>query len=85
MARSDYGLARVDFRMNEPVRYLWGLAMLNQAVGRLDFERVAPDVWLPKLYSFRMELRVLFRTRRQQVVRDWVERRLAAPAAASGP
>ena len=86
VARSDYGLARVDFRMNEPVRYLWGLATLNQAVGRLDFERVAPGVWLPKLYAFRMELRVVFRTRRQRVVRDWVERwRLAVPAAASEP
>ena len=76
VARSDYGLARVEFRMDEPVRYVWGLATLNEAVGRLEFERVEPDVWLPKLYTFRMELRIFFSTRRQQVVREWVERQL---------
>ena len=76
VARSDYGVARVEFRMDEPVRYLLGLATLNQAVGSLDFERVEPDVWLPRLYTFRMELRIFFGTRRQQVVREWVERQL---------
>lgn len=75
VARADHGLARVDFRMDEPVRYLWGIATLRRAEGSLEFERVEPDVWLPKRYDFRMELRVLFRTRRQQVVREWVERR----------
>ena len=76
VAQSDYGLARVEFTMNRPVRYLLGLATLNEAVGSLEFERVAPDVWLPKLYNFRMELRIFFSTRRQQVVREWVERQL---------
>ena len=76
VAQSDYGVARVEFRMDEPVRYLLGLATLNQAVGSLDFERVEPDVWLPKLYNFRMELRIFFSTRRQRVVREWVERQV---------
>ncbi len=79
VARSDYGVARVEFRMDSPVRYLLGLATLNEAVGSLEFERVAPDVWLPKLYNFRMELRIFFSTRRQQVVREWVERQLLDP------
>ena len=76
VAQSDYGVARVEFRMDEPVRYLLGLETLNQAVGSLDFERVEPDVWLPKLYNFRMELRIFFSTRRQRVVREWVERQV---------
>ena len=79
VAQSDYGLARVEFTMDQPVRYLLGLATLNEAVGSLEFERVAPDVWLPKLYNFRMELRIFFSTRRQQVVREWVERQLLDP------
>ena len=33
-------------------------------------------MWLPKLYTFRMELRIFFSTRRQRVVREWVERQL---------
>ena len=76
VAQSDYGIARVEFRMDEPVRYLLGLATLNEAVGSLEFERVEPDVWLPRLYTFRMELRIFFGTRRQRVVREWVERQI---------
>ncbi len=76
VAQSDYGVARVEFRMDEPVRYLLGLATLNEGVGSLEFERVEPDVWLPKLYRFRMELRIFFGTRRQRVVREWVERQI---------
>ena len=79
VAQSDYGLARVEFVMDEPVRYMWGLATLNEAVGSLEFERVAPDVWLPRLYTFRMDLRIFFGTRRQRVVREWVERQLLNP------
>lgn len=74
VTRRDYGVLRVEFRIQQPTRYLWGLATLRHAAGRLDFERVERDVWLPKRYAFAMELRVLFRTTRQQVVREWIAR-----------
>ena len=83
VTRSDYGVPRVEFRIQKPTRYLWGLASLRHAAGRLDFERVAADVWLPQRYAFAMELRVLFRTTRQQVVREWVAREPLAAAAAA--
>ena len=83
VTRSDYGVPRVEFRIQKPTRYLWGLASLRHAAGRLDFERVAADVWLPQRYAFAMELRVLFRTTRQQVVREWVARDPLAAAAAA--
>lgn len=81
IARRDYGLRRVEFRMNRSVRYFWGLARLRRATGRLDFERVEPDVWLPSRYDFELDLRVFFSSRRQQIEREWVERRrLPSPA-----
>ena len=81
VTRSDYGVARVEFRIQRPTRYFWGLATLRHAAGRLDFERVEPDVWLPHRYAFAMQLRVLFRTSRRQIVRDWIARdRLAETA-----
>ena len=81
VTRSDYGVARVEFRIQRPTRYFWGLATLRHAAGRLDFERVEPDVWLPNRYAFAMQLRVLFRTSRRQIVRDWIARdRLAETA-----
>ena len=83
VTRSDYGVPRVEFRIQKPTRYLWGLASLRHAAGRLDFERVAADVWLPQRYAFAMELRVLLRTTRQQVVREWVARDPLAAAAAA--
>ena len=82
VTRSDYGVPRVEFRIQRPTRYLWGLATLRHAAGRLDFERVEPDVWLPQRYAFAMQLRVLFRTTRQQVVREWIARDRLAEAAA---
>ena len=82
VTRRDHGVPRVEFRIQKPTRYLWGLATLRHAAGRLDFERVDVDVWLPKRYAFAMELRVFFRTTRQQVVREWVARELLAATAA---
>ena len=82
VTRRDYGVPRVEFRIQQPTRYFWGLATLRHAAGRLDFERVEPDVWLPKRFAFATQLRVLFRTTRQQVVREWIAReRLEAAAA----
>ena len=75
VAQHDYGVMRVEFELQEPVRYLWGLiATLRRAEGRLDFVRVEPGVWLPDTFDLEIDLRVFFRTRNQQVVRKWVSR-----------
>lgn len=75
VASRDYGLRRVEFQTDRSVRYLWGLATLRHASGQLDFERVEPDVWLPKRYNFGVDVRVFFSSRRQQIARKWIERR----------
>ena len=50
-------MMRVEFEMGEPVRYLWGfIATLKSATGRLEFERVEPDVWLPQSFDFAIDL-----------------------------
>ena len=78
IAREDYGLRRIDFQMQNSVRYLWGLATLRHAEGRLEFERVQTDVWLPKRFDFDINLRIFFRSKRQRIIREWVERQALA-------
>ena len=83
IARKDYGLKRIEFATDESVGYFLGLARLRSARGSLEFQRVAPDVWLPKRYDFGIDLRIFFfRNRRQQIEREWIERRLLPPPAA---
>lgn len=79
VARSDYGLRRVEFQTGRSVGFFLGLARLRSARGLLEFERVARDVWLPKRYDFGIDLRVFFSNRRQQIEREWVKRRLLPP------
>ena len=82
IAQRDYGVMRIEFEMQKPLRYLWGLiATLKRAVGRLEFARVEPDIWLPHTFDLEIDLRVFFRNRHQQVVREWVDRQRAVPAA----
>lgn len=85
VTQGDYGVMRIEFRIQKPTRYLWGLATLRHAAGYMEFERVAPDVWLPKRYDVFIDLRVVFRTRQQHMVREWTQReRLPELAAAGG-
>lgn len=75
VAQSDYGVARIEFEMGEPVRWLWGLAAtLRRAAGRLEFERAEGDVWIPKAFDLTIDVRVFFRSVRRHILREWVER-----------
>ena len=53
VAQRDYGVMRVEFELQEPIRYLWGLiATLRRAEGRAGFRarragRVAPRHFRP--------------------------------------
>lgn len=82
VTQRDYGVRLIEFRIQRPTRYFFGIATLRHAAGRLDFERVEPEVWLPQRFAFAMELRVLFRTSRRQIVREWVSRERLPEAAA---
>ena len=76
ISQQDHGIARVEFQLQQPIRYLWGLtATLRHAEGRMEFERVERDVWLPKPFDVEIDLRVFFRTRHQRIALEWVERR----------
>ena len=75
VSQQDHGIMRIEFELNKPVRYVWGLiASLSHTVGRIDLHRVEPDVWLPQRFDMRIDIRVFFRTMRRHVVREWVER-----------
>ena len=75
VTQTDYGVIRIDFELLRPVRYLWGMiASLSKASGRLEFERVEDSVWLPRTFDLRTDVRVLFRTTRQRIVRKWLQR-----------
>ena len=61
--------------MQKPVKYLWGLlATLRRAAGRLEFERVEPNVWLPHSFGLAIDLRIFFKGLRRHVTREWVKR-----------
>ena len=86
IAQRDHGVMRIEFEMQEPMRYLWGLiATLKSAMGRLDFARVESDIWLPHTFDLEIDLRIFFRNRHQQVVREWVDRQHVGPAAGDHP
>lgn len=80
ITQENSAIARIEFELQRPVSYLWGLiASLRRASGRLDFERVEPNVWLPKQYDISIDLRILFRTTRRHIVRTWHERTRIEP------
>ena len=58
--KADHELARVEFEMRGPVRYLWGLfATLRQASGEIDFRQVEPRIWLLSRFQIELDLRLL--------------------------
>jgi len=75
VSQQDHGIMRIEFELNKPVRYVWGLiASLSHGVGGIDFQRVEPNVWIPQRFDMRIDIRVFFRTARRRVVREWVEK-----------
>ena len=85
VSQDDYGIMQIDFRLLRPVRYVWGLvASLSQATGRLEFGRAEPNVWLPSTFELRVDIRILFRTQRRHILREWVERRRISGDADAG-
>jgi hypothetical protein len=76
VAKSDYGVPRVEFDLDEPIRYLGGfLATVRETAGRVEYERVEPGVWLPTEFQLDLDLRVLVKNIRRQIHRSWSDYR----------
>lgn len=74
IAQSDHALVRATFRLQSPVRYLWGLlATLKAADGGIDFDRVAPGVWLPSRFRIDLDLKMLggVKSVRRRIRSEW--------------
>ncbi len=82
IAQSDHALVRATFRLQSPVRYLWGiLATLKVADGGVDFDRVAPGVWLPSRFRIDLDLKMLggVKSVRRRIRSEWSGYRQVAP------
>jgi len=76
IAKTDYGVPRVEFDLDEPIRYLGGfLATVRETAGRVEYERVEPDVWLPMEFELELDLRVLVKNIRRVINRRWSDYR----------
>lgn len=85
ISKEDFGLVELEFGMREPYKY-WGgfLATINNTDGRLEFERIAADVWVPKSFDLRFDIKVLMvQSIRRHITRRWREYRLAESAEVS--
>ena len=74
VVKEDFGLSRVEFEMDEPVRFWGGIAgVLRNTVGRLQFTRTAEGAWVPKRIDIRLDLRIVFWNLHRRIVREWDE------------
>ncbi len=74
IVKEDFGLSRVEFEMDEPVRFWGGIAgVLRNTVGRLQFTRTDEGAWVPKRLDIRLDLRIVFWNLRRRIVREWDE------------
>ena len=74
VVKEDFGVSRVEFEMDEPVRFWGGIAgVLRNTVGRLEFTRTAEGAWLRETIDIRLDLRIVFWNQRRRIVRQWTE------------
>jgi hypothetical protein len=72
ITKNEYGLARVEFEMQKPFKYWGGLiAVIRNTVGKLNFEPVEPDVWMPADFIIELDLRVFFKNIRRRITMSW--------------
>jgi hypothetical protein len=73
IAQEDYGLARMTFVMQKPFRYWAGLlAVIRNTEGRLDFQRVEPNVWMPSYFDLKLDLNVIMlKDIRRLITKKW--------------
>ena len=86
VAQDDYGLVRLDFVMSKPFKYWAGLlAVIRNTEGRLDFQRVESNVWMPFNFELKLDLNVmLVKNIRRHMAKKWTDYRRIGHTAAFG-
>jgi hypothetical protein len=84
VAQDDYGLVRLDFVMRKPFKYWAGLlAVIRNTEGRLDFQRVEPDIWMPTNFELKLDLNVmLVKNIRRLIAKKWKDYKRVSPTTA---
>jgi hypothetical protein len=75
VAQDDYGIVRLDFVMRKPFKYWAGLlAVIRNTEGRLDFQRVEPNVWMPSNFELKLDINVmLVKSIRRLITKKWTD------------
>ena len=72
VAQDDFGVARVEFILRDPIKYLGGfLATVRKTNGRIEIDRYEPGVWMPSEFELQLDLRVLFKNIRRVISTEW--------------
>jgi hypothetical protein len=84
IAQDDYGLVRLDFVMRKPFKYWAGLlAVIRNTEGRLDFQRVEPNIWMPTNFELKLDLNVmLVKNIRRLITKKWTDYKRVSPTTA---
>jgi hypothetical protein len=81
ITQDDYGVARVEFEMREPFRYWGGLvATIRNTAGRLNFEPVDADVWMPVDFALELDMRIFFKNIRRRIKTTWSDYQRVDPS-----
>jgi hypothetical protein len=75
VAQDDYGVVRLDFVMRKPFKYWAGLlAVIRNTEGRLDFQRVESNIWMPSNFELKLDLNVmLVKNIRRLITKKWTD------------
>lgn len=74
IAQDDYGVARVQFALRDPIKYLGGiLATVRKTDGILDLQRIEPNIWVLSEFELQLDLRVFFKNIRRVITSEWTE------------
>ena len=84
IAQDDYGLVRLDFVMRKPFKYWAGLlAVIRNTEGRLDFQRVEPNIWMPTHFDLKLDLNVMMvKNIRRLITKKWTDYERVIPSSA---
>lgn len=68
----EFGVARVEFELIEPVRLWLGiLGKIGDMDGRFEQVRLKPGIWFPKTMSFYLKGRALFKSFHERRTSHW--------------
>jgi hypothetical protein len=75
ISQDDYGVVRLDFVMRKPFKYWAGLlAVIRNTEGRLDFQRVEPNIWMPVNFDLKLDLNVMMvKNIRRHIIKKWTD------------